>query len=376
MNAGTGNNFSWHPGCVAIRSSVEYMASSVSFANRRQYTGRLHKKATIRRHFATAVFLFSITVLFTHAQSSIHHNVSSHQKTIPVLIVDGFSNHDWKQTTAVTKKILENSRLFKVSVTTIPTDSAKRALWQINFNDYAVVVQNTNNIHNTSLQWPRRMEKALEAYVKNGGGLYVLHSANNAFAHWAAYDTIIGLGWRPKNTGYALEIDSNKNIVRYPPGQGENTGHAERFDAVIQLLNRHPVNQGYPLKWKTANTEVYYYPRGPAENVTVLSYAYDSTGTRKNWPVEWVVSYGRGRVYSSSMGHLWKGETYPPAYRCRGFQTTLVRVVEWLATGKVTYPLPQDFPGEDMVSLAGEDGFTGGAGQAGKSASPLKTGLK
>jgi type 1 glutamine amidotransferase len=279
------------------------------------------------------------------------------KKTIRVLIVDGFSNHDWKQTTAVTKWILEKSGRFLVDVSTIPADSIEWAMWTPGFKKYAVVIQNTNNIQNPQLKWPAEAERELERYVKGGGGLYILHSGNNAFPHWAAYDKMIGLGWRPGSMGYALEIDSNKNIVRYPPGKGQQTGHGKRFNANIQILNRHPINKNYPDQWQTANTEVYNFPRGMAENLTVLSYAYDSSSTHKMWPVEWVVTYGKGRVYNSSMGHLWKGETYPPAYRCIGFQTTMIRAAEWLATGKVTYPVPDNFPTKDLLSLGNEAEF-------------------
>jgi len=278
-------------------------------------------------------------------------------KRISVLIVDGFSNHDWKQTTAVTRWILEQSGRFRIEVNTIPTDSLQRSTWKPAFGKYAVVIQNTNNIQNQRLKWPVQAEQALEAYVKNGGGLYILHSGNNAFPHWKEYDRMIGMGWRPKTLGYALEIDANKNIVRIPPGEGQGTGHGDRFNAQIQILTRHPINKGYPENWQTANTEVYYFPRGPAEELTVLSYAYDSTHTRRNWPVEWVVKYGKGRVYNSSMGHLWRGETYPPAYRCAGFQTTVIRAAEWLATGKVKYPVPADFPTKDKTSLRSETAF-------------------
>ena len=276
---------------------------------------------------------------------------------ITVLIVDGFSNHDWQQTTAVTKWILEESGRFQVDVSTIPEDSSERQSWLPRFSRYAVIIQNTNNIHNKGLRWPSPAEKALERYVKRGGGLYILHSANNAFSHWKQYDEMIGLGWRPDSVGVALEITAHENIVRHLPGEGKGTSHAERFDALVQILNPHPINQGYPESWQTVNTEVYSYPRGPADNLTVLSYAYDSTGTQKIWPVEWVVAYGKGRVYNSSMGHLWVGEKYPPAYRCVGYQTTVIRAAEWLATGKVTYPLPQDFPTKDSPSLRPETSF-------------------
>ena len=36
--------------------------------------------------------------------------------------------------------------------------------------------------------------------------------------------------------------------------------------------------------------------------------------------------------------------------RCLGFITTLLRGTEWAATGKVTLPIPENFPGPDKVS--------------------------
>jgi len=294
-----------------------------------------------------AVFLFGHT-----AQSQLE---AAPKKTIRVLIVDGFSNHDWKRTTWMVRHILEETGLFEVTVSTAPgtPDSLSRTPWDPDFEQYAVVIQNTNNIQDTTLRWPRRVEQRLEAYVRGGGGLYVLHSANNAFASWPQYDTMIGLGWRPKGYGYALQLDSADGITRIPPGQGEGTNHGERFDAVIHIVNRHPINQGYPQRWRTASMELYRYARGPAENFTVLSAAADSV-TGRIFPVEWVVRYGKGRVYASSMGHLWKGDIYPLSYRSVDFQTTLIRATEWLATGEVTYPVPPNFPTADATSLRAE----------------------
>jgi len=304
-----------------------------------------------RLSFISATFFFLISCLLSVFAFAQKHT------PVQVLIVDGFSNHDWKQTSLVTKRILEESGLFKVDVNTVPSDSIERLSWNPEFKDYAVVIQNCNNLPNPNWRWPRSAELSLEKYVRTGGGLYILHSANNSFTHWDEYDKMIGLGWRPRTSGYALEIDSNKNIIRIPPGEGNSTGHAARFNAVIQILNHHPINKDYPDQWKTAKTEVYNYPRGAAENIIILSYAYDSTATHRMWPVEWVVTYGKGRVYNSSMGHLWKGETYPDAYRCMGFQTTMIRATEWLATGKVTYPIPKNFPTKDPISLRAETDF-------------------
>src|SRR5271165_7226517 len=49
------------------------------------------------------------------------------------------------------------------------------------------------------------------------------------------------------------------------------------------------------------------------------------------------IHYGKGRVYTTM--------------RCVGFQTILIRGVEWATTGKVTYPVPKDFPTASQVGL-------------------------
>ena len=278
---------------------------------------------------------------------------AKHHKPISVLIVDGYSNHDWRQTTKMVSQILGKSGLFTISVSTAPansTDSIAWASWDPHFNKYDVVIQNTNNIQAPQLKWPRRVQQQLENYVKSGGGLYVLHSANNAYPDWEEYNKMIGLGWRSKNYGYALVVDSLDRIDSIPPGQGQDTYHNDRSNLLITVLKAHPINKGYPKQWLTPDVELYRFARGPAQNLTVLSYAKDPL-TGINWPVEWVVKYGKGHVYVSSMGHLWKGDIYPVAYKCIGFQTTMIRAAEWLGSGKVTYAVPKNFPTATTTSL-------------------------
>lgn len=52
----------------------------------------------------------------------LHISAQTNNKPIHVLIIDGYSNHDWKQTTNITKSILEESKLFKVDVSTAPAN--------------------------------------------------------------------------------------------------------------------------------------------------------------------------------------------------------------------------------------------------------------
>jgi type 1 glutamine amidotransferase len=273
---------------------------------------------------------------------------------IRVLILDGFSNHDWRQTTALLRGILEPSGLFEVSVSTAPLTAASPGWegWRPKFNDYDVVIQTCNDIGGGP-SWPREVQIAFEQYIRNGGGALVFHSGNNAFPNWPAYNQMIGIGWRKKDQGDALTVDQRKKIVRIPSGQGENTGHDSRSDVVVHRLGDDPIHHGMPRAWKTPTLEIYYYARGPAKNMRVLSYGYDGH-TAMNWPLEWTVKYGRGRIYSSTFGHVWKGDVQPASLRCAGEQTILLRTLQWLAKRPVTVPIPTDFPTAAATNIRSE----------------------
>ncbi len=290
------------------------------------------------------ILVLSITSFNTRANTT-------YSKKISVLIIDGYSNHDWKQTTQIVTQILEKTTLFSVDVSTAPNtkEASGWDTWQPHFKNYDVIIQNTNS-YGGRPTWPKHVKLALEAYVKSGGGLYILHSANNAFPEWEAYNDMIGLGWRNKNFGSSFIIDDAKNLIRIPKGEGYNTSHGKRIDALIKRFTKHPINKGYPKEWKASDLEIYSYPRGSAKNLTVLSYSKEPK-TKLNFPTEWVVNYGKGRVYNSTFGHVWTNSEYPNSMRCVAFQTTLIRAMQWLATKQVTWKIPSNFPDKDTISL-------------------------
>lgn len=273
---------------------------------------------------------------------------------VRVLIVDGYSNHDWKLTTALIRGILEPTGLFSVTVSTAPAtkDAPGWETWRPRFADYDVVIQTCNDL-NGGPPWPRAVQADFENFVRAGGGVYVWHAGNNAFADWPAYNEMIGLGWRKKDFGVALSIGANEQIEVIPAGEGRDTGHGNRLDTVVHRLGDHPIHAGLPRAWLTPDIEVYYFARGPARNLTVLSYGFDPV-TKLNWPLEWSVTYGRGRVYTSTFGHVWKGDTQPARMRCAGVQTIVVRALQWLARREVTLPVPADFPTADKISVRSE----------------------
>ncbi len=303
-------------------------------------------------------FTLFLCVFLVAFQLSSKADPSSDAK-INVLIVDGFSNHNWQLNTALIKGILEPTNRFDIDVSTAPPrrDSPGWDDWRPRFSDYDVIIQTCNDIGGGP-SWPEEVRDDFEKYVRDGGGVFVYHSGNNAFPDWDAYNRIIGLGWRSVHQGIALAIDDDENIVRIPIGEGRNTGHGPRVDAVITRLGDHPIYAGLPRQWKTPDIEVYFYPRGPAENVEVLSYTHDEQ-TDMRWPIEWTVAYGEGRVYTATYGHVWHDDVQPERMRCAGVQTLMVRALIWLAGHEIDLPVPDDFPTANTVSVRGEIPLSG-----------------
>jgi type 1 glutamine amidotransferase len=300
--------------------------------------------------------VLAIAAAFAAVASATAPNLATAaEPKIRVLVVDGLSNHDWRLTTRSILAILAQTDLFDVTVSTAPPtpDSPEWANWRPKFSDYDVVIQHYNNFFGGAT-WPDEVKASFDEYMKNGGGMYVWHGGNNSFVEWPAYNRMIGMGWRKKNQGIALRVGDDESIIRIPSGEGPDTNHGPRIDATIVRMGDHPIHQGMPRRWKAANIEVYNYPRGTAEEVEVISYANDENRAKMNWPIEWTVTYGKGRIYNSSLGHVWKGDVQPVTVRDAGLQTLLVRSLQWLAQRPVTYAVPADFPTEKATSIRGE----------------------
>jgi uncharacterized protein len=95
--------------------------------------------------------------------------------------------------------------------------------------------------------------------------------------------------------------------------------------------------KGLPARWMHPVDEIYDRLRGPAENMIVLATAHATQatgGSGRHEPQFMVLSYGKGRIFHSCLGHDIR------AFQGLGFQVVLQRGTEWAATGKVTIPAP------------------------------------
>ncbi len=263
---------------------------------------------------------------------------------IKVLLIDGQNNHNWKATTPVLVDALEKSGDFSVTVSTSPSknsDSTEWQKWKPVFDAYDVTLSNYNGE-----LWPENVQANLVRYVKSGGAFVVVHAANNAFGKWPEYNRMIGLGgWGGRNekSGPYLFFNESGKIVRDPrPGRGGSHGPQHEFTVQIRD-SMHPITKGMPKKWLHSKDELYDSLRGPAEKVKILATAY-SEKSKKHEPMIMTISFGKGRVFHTPMGHA------DYSMRCIGFQDVLKRGTEWAATGKVTSQLSEKFPDEEKIS--------------------------
>lgn len=270
-------------------------------------------------------------------------------KKIRVVIIDGWNNHQWPLTTPIMKKALEDSGKFSVEVSTSPKRNQEKLIpadWKSgpfppDLTKFDVVVSNYNGP-----DWPMELRNSLNERLKeNKIGLVIVHAANNSFGNWNDFRHMVGMGWYGANTGDRLLLDDQGKRVIIPKGKGDGPGHryTGKFTVTLRDAN-HPITKGMPSEWLHNNDELYDNMRGPIENVHLLATAY-SKGTKAHEPMIWTVSYGKGRVFHTPMGHA------VDAMRCVGFQATLNRGTEWAATGKVTLKLPDNFPTDKNVSV-------------------------
>lgn len=244
---------------------------------------------------------------------------------IPVLIVTGQNGHDWKGTTPLLRKILEDSEKFDVRVTEEFRGAGPETL-----APYDLVVLNYFERGRPELRWGDRADNALLDFVRSGKGLVVYHFSMAAFDGWTEYEKMSAGNWRPNN-GH----------------------HSARHNFVVDIKDQeHPITKGLKLSFPQPNDELYGNLRWqPAGSYHVLATAYDDhelykasrtdgkapqplVGPGAHQPMLWTVDYGKGRVFVTALGHDVETVQTP------AFTTTFARGAEWAATGKVTLPVP------------------------------------
>lgn len=312
------------------------------------------------------------TLIKTLAVSLIFAAPLSAAEKLKALIVDGQNNHAvWPKSTIMMKQYLEDSGLFEVSIerTRFINNHEREEDWlplanageskgtkkpkpdpsfSPDFSKYDIVV---SNFGYGAADWPEQTRRNLEKYMQEGGGLVVVHAANNAWADWKEFNKMIGLGgWggRDASSGPYVYYNAEGEIVRDNSKKGKTGAHGPRDEFLITMRDKeHPITKDVPDFWMQTKDECYSHLRGPAQNMTILATAADTPALQKegrNEPMLMVLDYGKGKVFHTTLGHDTE------AFESVGFIVTFVRGSEWAATGSVTQEIPDDFPTEKKSS--------------------------
>lgn len=259
-------------------------------------------------------FLLSLAALLAVALPAF----AAGKATTKVLIVTGDHGHKWQETTPFLKDLLTKAGL-EVSVTETPSTD----LTSENLSKYDVFLLNYKDTKTgkPESRWSEANKQALAAAVKGGKGLVVYHHASSAFVGGQPWDKefeglILG-GWRKQG----------------------NHGKRHVFNVTIRKPD-HPITQGLPPEFGHANDELYQnsviVPQTEVLATAFSDKSLDPKNTGKHEPIVWVGMVGKGRVVENVLGHD------VPAMQSAGFQTLLIRCVEWAATGEARAPVPEE----------------------------------
>ena len=253
---------------------------------------------------------------------------TSNSGGLRALLVTGANNHDWEWTSPRLRRVLEASGRFEVEVTNDPATTLAdlEAL-----KGYDVLVLD----YNAKKRWGEPAESNFLEAVRGGVGVAVIHAANNAFPGWEEYEKMVALCWR-KGTGH---------------------GRFHKFD--VNVIDRdHPLTADMPDMIGHPD-ELYHklvhMHDAPYRVLAVAMSSESFGGTGRPEPMILVTEYGKGRIFHTPLGHVWrKVPASRASYADPHFRQLVARGAEWAATGEVTIPA---VPPNQLSAAEREAGF-------------------
>jgi len=191
--------------------------------------------------------------------------------TIRVLLITGvdYPSHHWRMTAPAIREVLSQDKRFEVRIVETPEVLATDLIFDFDLlflhfkNDDPLVREDVARTN-------------LTRFVREGGGLTALHFACGAFEDWPEYGELVGRVWDRKNA------------------------HDPRGPFTVRITDaEHAITTG--MEDFLTDDELYICLTG-TQPITVLATAHSKV-TGKQHPMAFVLKYGKGRVFHTSLGH-------------------------------------------------------------------------
>ncbi len=194
---------------------------------------------------------------------------------VKVLLVTGndYPGHPWRQTAPALKALLEKDPRLKVRIVEDPN-----ALASLSLKEWDVVILHFKNWEVPG-PGPAAREN-LKRFVENGKGLMLTHFACGAwFGEWPEFKNLAGRAWF---------------------GQDGGRQHDPHGKFTVQIADpEHPITKG--MKAFETTDELYTCLTGDTP-IHVIAQARSNVDG-KDYPMAFVLNYGRGRVFHTVLGH-------------------------------------------------------------------------
>ncbi len=215
-----------------------------------------------------------------------------------------YPGHKWQETSKALMEELAKDKRLKVDLIKDPAFLGTKEL-----NQYDAVI-----IHFMPWEKPSpgpKAGEALKAFIKSGKGMVITHFACGAFTDWPPFVEIAGRVYDPK----------------LPPHDPYGKFKVEVRD------NNHPITKG--MEPFEVTDELYTCLVGETKIRTLAT--SKSVVDNKDYPMAFVLGYGKGRIFNTPLGHD------AQVYHTPGMARLMRRAVAWSA-GLPVIDIPADQP--------------------------------
>jgi type 1 glutamine amidotransferase len=212
-------------------------------------------------------------------------------------------HHGYRDQAFYLANVLENTGRFEV---TLGEDAA--ILETPAIRKYDLIIVNADR-RDPEFKFTQSQQEALFEYVRSGHGYVSIHGADNAAADWLP-------AWKEMLGGVFSHV-------------GQPDGKTRKGKYTVKIADTaSPVTRGledFPIE-----DELYYQLQFVPDVQPLATIEYRGTA----WPVAWTRTYGKGRVFHTTMGHRDFGPDKKDPLHDPNLSRLVVQGIEWVAAGR------------------------------------------